>query len=136
MRPVIMLFAKAPLAGRVKTRLTPPLPPELAARLHDAFVLDTLESLHSLDKSADVELHTDIPTDAWAGIAVPPNRIAEGCTAITPDLLPLIALEQEEIDRVVATVAGGVSNVQDIYPLGPLQEGILFHHLMADAGDV
>jgi rSAM/selenodomain-associated transferase 1 len=78
MRPVIMLFAKAPLAGRVKTRLTPPLPPELAARLHDAFVRDTLESLHSLDKSADVELHTDIPTDAWADIAVPRKLQHEG----------------------------------------------------------
>jgi rSAM/selenodomain-associated transferase 1 len=78
MRPVIMLFAKAPLAGRVKTRLTPPLPPELAARLHDAFVRDTLETLHCLDKTADVELHTDIATDAWADIAVPRKLQHEG----------------------------------------------------------
>jgi uncharacterized protein len=78
MRPVIMLFAKAPLPGRVKTRLSPPLPPDLAARLHDAFVRDTLESLHSLDKSADLELHTDIPTDAWADIAVPRKLQHEG----------------------------------------------------------
>jgi len=78
MRPVIALFAKAPLAGRVKTRLSPPLSPELAARLHDAFVRDTLESLHSLDNSADVELHTDIPTDAWTDIAVPRKLQHEG----------------------------------------------------------
>ena len=78
MRPVIVLFAKAPLAGRVKTRLSPPLSPELAARLHDAFVRDTLESLHSLDNSADVELHTDIPTDAWTDIAVPRKLQHEG----------------------------------------------------------
>jgi rSAM/selenodomain-associated transferase 1 len=78
MRPVIVLFAKAPLAGRVKTRLSPPLPPDLAARLHDAFVRDTLESLHSLDNSADVELHTDMPTDAWADLAVPRKLQHEG----------------------------------------------------------
>jgi rSAM/selenodomain-associated transferase 1 len=41
----IVVFAKAPISGSVKTRLVPDVSPDDAALLHKAFVLDTLERL-------------------------------------------------------------------------------------------
>ncbi|MGE5363419.1 MAG: amino acid adenylation domain-containing protein [Bacteroidota bacterium] len=68
-------------------------------------------------------------------VQIPDNIITPGVERITPDMLPLITLSQADIDTIVNKAEVGIKNIQDIYPLAPLQEGILFHHRMQEKGD-
>ncbi|MCE4575918.1 non-ribosomal peptide synthetase, partial [Caballeronia sp. CLC5] len=97
----------------------------LHANVRDLFATPVLSAL-----AASLE-HGAIASD----IVVPPNAITPDTTTLTPAMLPLIALTQTDIDRIVAHVPGGLRNVQDIYALAPLQEGILFHHMLTTEGD-
>jgi amino acid adenylation domain-containing protein len=113
---------------------------------HSLMAIGLIERLRQHGLSADVRTVFEAPTllemaarldaaQAGSAFVVPPNLIAPDCTAITPAMLPLVTLTQDEIDRVATTVPGGAANIQDIYPLAPLQEGILFHHLLEGEGD-
>lgn len=53
----IIIFAKRPAAGRVKTRLTPPLPPDEAAAVYEACLHDVIA--HAARQRARVELWYD-----------------------------------------------------------------------------
>ncbi|HET8707811.1 MAG TPA: AMP-binding protein, partial [Pseudomonadales bacterium] len=66
---------------------------------------------------------------------IPENKIPQQSYIITPEMLPLVRLEQSQIDQLAREVSGGVGNIKDIYPLAPLQEGILFHHILEQKGD-
>ncbi len=57
MKNAIVVFAKAPIAGQVKTRLTGLLTPEEAKDLYICFLKDTFESLEELLEESEDEDH-------------------------------------------------------------------------------
>ncbi|WP_422645754.1 amino acid adenylation domain-containing protein [Xenorhabdus budapestensis] len=118
---------------------------------HSLMVIHLIERLRSRGWSLDIrtvfvtpilaemaKVMQDIENNAATSTmsAIPPNLIPDDCTAITPDMLPLVSLTQPEIDTIAAAVPDGITNIQDIYPLASLQAGMLFHHLMQTQGDV
>ncbi|MGE8146099.1 amino acid adenylation domain-containing protein [Pseudomonas frederiksbergensis] len=112
---------------------------------HSLLAVSLIERLRQQNLVADVRTVFTAPTLRDMALAIeretrdvfqaPANLIQADCTALTPDLLPLVELEQAHIDRIVANTPGGAANIQDIYPLVPLQQGILFHHLLGHEGD-
>ncbi|MBC9750666.1 non-ribosomal peptide synthetase, partial [Pseudomonas syringae pv. syringae] len=110
---------------------------------HSLLAVKLIERMRQIDLIADVRVLFSQPTlsalaaavGGKGAVEVPANLIPTDCERITPDMLPLASLSQDDIDRVASSVPGGMANVQDIYALAPLQEGILYHHLAATEGD-
>ena len=114
---------------------------------HSLLVVRLTDRLRTVGSFADVRLVFENPVLAALAKAIsaqqtrphfkaPPNLISTLEATITPDMLTLVSLKQEQIERLAHLVSGGMRNIQDIYPLAPLQQGILFHHLLnSDTAD-
>lgn len=111
---------------------------------HSLLIVQMLEGLRRRGLRAEVrhvygsatlaELARALTSDVSPLVEVPPILIPPLSDTIEPAMLPMVELEAEHIERILRTVPGAARNIVDIYPLAPLQEGILFHHLLDPSG--
>src|SRR5439155_11678272 len=69
----VALFARWPEVGRVKTRLSPALPPELALRLYEAMLEDALVAMSRCEADEAFVYWADAPRDrgSWEELVAP-----------------------------------------------------------------
>ncbi|HCT76284.1 MAG TPA: glycosyltransferase [Micromonosporaceae bacterium] len=126
----IVVIAKAPVPGRVKTRLCPPCTPDQAARIADAALTDTLESATAMAASRRVLLLDGRypPPEGWDvvpqrgdGLA---SRLGHGFadTALDGAGTLLIGMDTPQITPVLLnTVVSGLSKADAV--LGQASDG-------------
>jgi uncharacterized protein len=139
----LAVMTKAPEAGRVKTRLTPPLLPEEAAALNTCFLRDTaaLISLTTGSSNAQgVGVYTPVGSEAAYADILPPefilvpqrgDQFGERLMAATNDLLQLgfasVCLIDSDSPTVPVTAFAQavdyLSRPQDCVVLGPSDDG-------------
>lgn len=117
MRVQVLVLAKAPVAGRVKTRLCPPLTPQGAADVAAAALEDTLDVVRSVEVTRRVlVLDGDY---AAAGFEVQPQRggpmperLAAAFDDCDPDL-PALLIGMDTPQLRSARLAAALSALQD-----------------------
>jgi rSAM/selenodomain-associated transferase 1 len=138
----LAVMTKAPKAGRVKTRLTPPLSPEEAASLNTCFLRDTAAAILRAgnEKSQGVGVYTPVGSEAaYSGIlpeefVLVPQRgdaFGERLLAATEDLLRLgydslclIDSDSPTVpDEAFAQAVEYLSRPEDSVVLGPSDDG-------------
>ena len=98
----LAIMTKAPHAGRVKTRLTPPLTPQEAAALNVCFLRDTSDLVASTVRAAPAR-----------GIAVyTPAGTEEAYAGVVPDTFELLLQRGEALEERI------MSAIEDLLGLG------------------
>lgn len=134
MRPAVgtvMVIAKEPVPGRVKTRLTPPLTPARAAEVATAALLDTLEEVatwpaqhHVLlldgQPTFDVPRHFEVRPQTGGGLD---ERLADAFAGVEGSVL-LVGMDTPQLrfDDVAPALAPEAWSRHDCW-IGPADDG-------------
>jgi rSAM/selenodomain-associated transferase 1 len=126
----VLVLAKAPVAGRVKTRLCPPCTPDQAARIAAAALADTIDTVSATPAVLrTLVLDGEYPVPAgWARVrqrgttlgeriayayadtrrpGVPAVLIGMDTPQVTPALLDSVARQLREMDAVLGLAVDG-----------------------------
>ncbi|WP_322986209.1 non-ribosomal peptide synthase/polyketide synthase [Streptomyces sp. S584] len=102
---------------------------------HSMLAVRLLDRLRAQGVRVDMRTLFTAPTPARLAAAagaepvrLPEGTVPPGTTRLTPEMVPLAGLTEDELRTVTDTLPDGAAGVADIYPLGPLQEGLFFHH--------
>ena len=76
--PAVALFARAPVAGQVKTRLIPALGAQAACEVHRALVLDAWDAVQGLRPGCEIFLYSDQDHPEWRQLAGAGLRFQRG----------------------------------------------------------
>ncbi|TDQ64909.1 hypothetical protein EV188_101157 [Actinomycetospora succinea] len=149
---VVLVLAKAPVAGRVKTRLTTATTPAGAAGIAAAALLDTLDAARAVRDAqvvvalagdpAEAERRDEIAT-ALAGTVVVPQRgdtLGERITAAHDDVADAfpgavsvqIGMDTPQVDPVLLTDALDLVTTDADAALGPALDGGWWALALAD----
>ena len=121
----IAVMAKAPVAGRIKTRLVPPLDPAEAAALGAAFLRDMIENIALAARDVPLECHVAYaPAGAerlFDGVLAggTPLLLADGNAPMPPRVLGMGRSLLHAVQSLVAAGYGGVCLVNSDSPTLP-----------------
>uniref|UniRef100_A0AAU3H0S3 Non-ribosomal peptide synthase/polyketide synthase n=1 Tax=Streptomyces sp. NBC_01401 TaxID=2903854 RepID=A0AAU3H0S3_9ACTN len=102
---------------------------------HSMLAVRLLDHLRAQGVRVDMRTLFTAPTPARlatvAGpepVRIPEGTVPPGAAHLTPAMVPLAGLTEDELRTLTDALPDGAAGVADVYPLGPLQEGLFFHH--------
>ncbi|MDK2123471.1 non-ribosomal peptide synthetase [Parachitinimonas caeni] len=104
---------------------------------HSLLMVKVMLALRQRGYAVDVQTLYQQPVLSELALQLKAAATAEADPARQPDVTTslLATLSPAEQQCVAAAVPGGLANVQAVYPLGPLQQGMLYHALAHPEGD-